>query len=228
MASSRQFSPVPSKDLAATTGAAMLDTMPEVHLLDRLAVVFKHMRLIAVVFAAVVSVAMLESYSATPLYKAQARIVIQDERSTAIGTLNSTDPAYGRTRAVFQHPVHASPEPRPRAANRQDDSRAAGGRAEHVDASDVAAAAGAEPLEQQPAAKPEAPARDESAIESAAIGAFLGGLEIVPVKGTRLVEIVYTSPIRNTRRWRRTRSPRSTCSRTSIQAAEHATTRSTG
>ena len=40
----------------------------------------------------------------------------------------------------------------------------------------------------------EAPAKDETASESAAIGAFLGGLEISPVKGTRLVEIIYSSP----------------------------------
>jgi capsular exopolysaccharide synthesis family protein len=40
----------------------------------------------------------------------------------------------------------------------------------------------------------ETPARDESADESAAIGAFLAGLEIVPVRSTRLVEIVYSSP----------------------------------
>src|SRR5687768_8441183 len=92
--SSRQFSPAGSPDLTATTGGSVLDTVPEVHLLDRLAVVFKHLRLIAAVFAIVVSIAMLESYSATPLYRSQARIVIQDERSTAIGTLNSTDPAY--------------------------------------------------------------------------------------------------------------------------------------
>ena len=90
MSSSRQFSPAASPDV----GVSMLDTAPEVHLLDRLAVVFKHVRLIAAVFAIVVSLAMLESYSATPLYRSQARIVIQDERSTAIGTLNSNDPAY--------------------------------------------------------------------------------------------------------------------------------------
>jgi uncharacterized protein involved in exopolysaccharide biosynthesis len=92
MAGSRQFSPAVSPNIAAA--ASMLETVPEVHLLDRLAVVFKHLRLIAAVFAIVVSLAMLESYSATPLYRSQARIVIQDERSTAIGTLNSNDPAY--------------------------------------------------------------------------------------------------------------------------------------
>jgi succinoglycan biosynthesis transport protein ExoP len=46
-----------------------------------------------------------------------------------------------------------------------------------------------------PAAERElGPAEDETAGESAAIGAFLGGLEIAPVKGTRLVEIIYSSP----------------------------------
>jgi len=58
MAGSRQFSPAVSPDIAAA--ASMLETVPEVHLLDRLAVVFKHLRLIAAVFAIVVSLAMLE------------------------------------------------------------------------------------------------------------------------------------------------------------------------
>ena len=94
MSSSRQFSPAPPPDLTPGTGGSLLDTVPEVHLLDRLAVVFKHMRLISAVFAIVVAMAMLESYSATPMYRSLSRIVIQDERMTAIGTLNSNDPAY--------------------------------------------------------------------------------------------------------------------------------------
>jgi hypothetical protein len=94
MSSSRQFSPAPSPDLTPGTGGSLLDTVPEVHLLDRLAVVFKHVRLISAVFAIVVAMAMLESYSATPMYRSLSRIVIQDERMTAIGTLNSNDPAY--------------------------------------------------------------------------------------------------------------------------------------
>ena len=72
----------------------MLETLPEVHVLDRLAVVFKHLRLIVAVFSVVVAIAMLESYSATPMYQTQARIVIQDERSTAVANLNATGPTY--------------------------------------------------------------------------------------------------------------------------------------
>ncbi len=196
MSSSRQFSPAPKNDLAASTGSSMLDTMPEVHLLDRLAVVFKHMRLIAAVFAVVVSIAMLESYSATPLYKSLARIVIQDERSTAIGTLNSTDPAYWQ-----------DPEPYFNTQYRILQSRGLARRIVKTipppPAAQPSAVSRAMSFPRQvlnrwrrpePVAKSEAPQRDETAIESAAIGAFLGGLEIVPVKGTRLVEIVYTSP----------------------------------
>jgi polysaccharide biosynthesis transport protein len=193
MAGSRQFSPAVSPNIAAA--ASMLETVPEVHLLDRLAVVFKHLRLIAAVFAIVVSLAMLESYSATPLYRSQARIVIQDERSTAIGTLNSNDPAYWQ-----------DPEPYFNTQYRILQSRGLARRViklippPPVTLPTAFARTVAVPRQlvnrwrAQPPSESEAPPKDETAGESAAIGAFLGGLEIAPVKGTRLVEIIYSSP----------------------------------
>ena len=45
-----------------------------------------------------------------------------------------------------------------------------------------------------PAVPVERSAGDETALESALIGQFLSGLQIVPEKATRLVDIVYTSP----------------------------------
>jgi capsular exopolysaccharide synthesis family protein len=196
MSSSRQFSPArPDRQDAAAAQASALEAVPDVHLLDRLAVVVKHLRLILAIFAVVVSIAMLESYSQTPLYQAQARIVIQDERSAAIGGLNAAEAAYwqdpepyfntqyrilqsrGLARRVIKT-LPPPPEPRPssfaramslprRVLNRWRSRPATGG---------------------------EAPARDETVDESAAIGAFLGGLSIVPEMGTRLVEVVYSSP----------------------------------
>jgi uncharacterized protein involved in exopolysaccharide biosynthesis len=94
MSTSRQLSPAGRPDVSAAGVPSVLDTVPEVHLLDRLTVVFKHLKLISSVFAVVVSIAMLESYSQTPLFQAEARIVIQDERSTAIGGLNAAEAAY--------------------------------------------------------------------------------------------------------------------------------------
>ena len=194
MSSSRQFSPAGSPDYAASTGGSMLDTVPEVHLLDRLSVVFKHLRLIAAVFAIVVSIAMLESYSATPLYRSQARIVIQDERSTAIGTLNANDPVYWQdaepyfntqyrilqSRGLARRVIKTLPPP------------------PEVQPTTISRAVSL-PRQiinrwRKPAvSESEAPAVDETANESAAIGGFLSGLSIIPVRGTRLVEIEYSS-----------------------------------
>ena len=199
MLNSRQLSPAAQPDLSTTAGASMLDTLPEVHVLDRLAVVFKHLRLIVGVFTVIVAIAMLESYSATPMYRTQARIVIQDERSTAVANLNASEPAYWQDpepyfntqyrilqsrglarRVVKKLPPPPSPAPstlsKVLSFPRQAINRWRKG-------TPVAAADAAEK-----------PAADESAAELAAVGEFLGGVEIVPVKGTRLVEIVYSSP----------------------------------
>lgn len=195
MLNPRQLSPAVSADLSATAGASMLDTLPDVHLLDRLAVVFRHLRLIVGAFAVVVAIAMLESYSATPMYRTQARIVIQDERSTAVANLNASEPAYwqdpepyfntqyrilqsrGLARRVVRK-LPPAPAPAPSTI-----SRALSLPRQMINRW----------RKKEPAAV-EAPAADETAAELAAIGEFLGGVEIVPVKGTRLVEIVYSSP----------------------------------
>ena len=177
----------------------MLDALPEIHVLDRLATAFKHVRLIGAVFTVVVAIAMLESYSATPMYRTQARIVIQDERSTAVASLNASEPAYwqdpepyfntqyrilqsrGLARRVVRK-IPPSPVPAPSTLSR---------------ALSFPRQAISRWRKQAPAvAAPGAEAHDPdvSAAELAAIGTFLAGVEIVPVKGTRLVEIVYSSP----------------------------------
>ena len=198
MFNSRQLSPAASPDLSATAGASMLDTLPEVHLLDRLAVVFRHLKLIVAVFAVVVALAMLESYSATPMYRTQARIVIQDERSTAVANLNANDPTYWQdpepyfntqyrilqSRGLARRVVRKLPPPPAAAPSTL--SRALSLPRQAINRLRKKTPA--------PAGQNETPAPDETAAELAAIGAFLGGLEIIPVKGTRLVEIVYSSP----------------------------------
>ena len=197
MLNPRHLSPAASPDLSATAGSSMLDTLPEVHLLDRLAVVFRHLRLIVAVFTAVVAIAMLESYSATPMYRAQARIVIQDERSASVANLNASEPSYWQ-----------DPEPYFNTQYRILQSRGLARRVvRKLPPAPVAAPSTLSRALSLPrqflsrwrttptvAAASEAPAPDESAAELAAIGEFLGGVEIVPVKGTRLVEIGYSSP----------------------------------
>jgi capsular exopolysaccharide synthesis family protein len=195
MLNSRQLSPAAPRDLSTAVGASLLEALPEVHVLDRLAVVFRHLRLIVGVFAVVVAIAMLESYSATPMYRTQARIVIQDERTTAVANLNASEPAYWQdpepyfntqyrilqSRGLARRVVPKLPPPP--APTPSTLSRALSFPRQAISQ-----------WRRKPAANADAPLPDESAAELAAIGTFLGGVEIVPVKGTRLVEIVYSSP----------------------------------
>jgi capsular exopolysaccharide synthesis family protein len=178
-----------------------------VHLLDRLTAVFRHRRVAGTAFVIVVGLMMLQTYSKIPLYRASARVEIRDERTTAVGNLNSNDPMFwqdseqyyntqysilrsrGLARRVVNrlqlqnHPLFngAAPQSRgPLGAIRE--ARKTIG----TSVRGLFTGGGAE----QPAEKP---AADESAVESGLISAFLGGVEIVPEKATRLVEIVYTS-----------------------------------
>ena len=195
MLNSRQLSPAVSPDLSTAAGASMLETLPEVHLLDRLATVFRHLRLITGVFAVVLAIAMLESYSATPMYRTQARIVIQDERSTAVSSLTASEPSYWQ-----------DPEPYYNTQYRILQSRGLARRVVRklppapAPAPSTLTRALSLPRQMinrwrtRAAVNVESPAADETAAELAAIAAFLGGVEIAPVKGTRLVEIVYSSP----------------------------------
>jgi polysaccharide biosynthesis transport protein len=180
----------------------------QVHLLDRLTAVFRHRRVAGTAFVIVVGLMMLQTYSKIPLYRASARVQIQDERTTAVGTLNSNDPVFwqdseqyyntqysilrsrGLARRVVErlqlqnHPLFngTAPESRGPLGAVREARRALGTSVRGLFSSG------------KPTAPAEQPAADESAVESSLISAFLGGVQIVPEKATRLVDIVYTSP----------------------------------
>ena len=67
----------------APAGSAPLQPSQELNILDRLAAVYKHRRIVTTVFLFVVAVMMVDSYTTTPMYKAQARLLIEDERYTS-------------------------------------------------------------------------------------------------------------------------------------------------
>ena len=66
----------------------------EVHLLDQLATIYRHRRLVVSVFTVVVTLMMLQSYSTTPLYRAAARVLIDDERTASVRGMDANDPVY--------------------------------------------------------------------------------------------------------------------------------------
>jgi polysaccharide biosynthesis transport protein len=70
----------------ATAAASSLTHVSdgEVHILDRLAVIYRYRRIAAAVFALATAAIMIQSYTSVKLFRAQARLLIQDERSTAV------------------------------------------------------------------------------------------------------------------------------------------------
>jgi capsular exopolysaccharide synthesis family protein len=66
----------------------------DIHLLDRLSAIYRHRRLVVSVFAIVVTLMMLQSYSTIPLFRATARVQIDDEQSVLVTGLDTSDPVY--------------------------------------------------------------------------------------------------------------------------------------
>jgi succinoglycan biosynthesis transport protein ExoP len=200
----------PPQPLAAVTPHTATATAPPpplpqtvqpTHLLDRLATLFRHLRLIVAVFSIVFVIGMLQSFSTVPRYRARATVLIQDERTTSITSLNANDRTYWE-----------DPEPYFNTQFQILKGRALGRRAiQKLDLvkkglptsnqGDLVSSVSALRLKLTDAVRSavtstpntEAPAPDENAKESATIAAFMGGVQVTPIKGTRLVEVSYDS-----------------------------------
>jgi succinoglycan biosynthesis transport protein ExoP len=203
------------QDLQQTTGSTESSSSrpqsssgQQVHLLDRLSAVFRHRRVAGAAFVIVVGLMMIQTYSKIPLYRASAKVLIQDERTTAVSNLNANDPIFwqdseqyyntqysilrsrGLAKRVVQrlnlqnHPLFNGTAPQSRGPlSLVRETRQALGKSVRGLFSRGKA--------ETPSEKP---AVDESALESSLISQFLGGVEIVPEKATRLVEVGYVSP----------------------------------
>jgi uncharacterized protein involved in exopolysaccharide biosynthesis len=56
----------------------------DIHILDRLAVLYRYRRIATTVFVLSAAAMMIQGYSSIQMYRAQARLLIEDERSTAV------------------------------------------------------------------------------------------------------------------------------------------------
>ena len=88
----------------------------DLHILDRLTAVHRHRRLAMTVFLLVVMVMMLQSYSTVPMFRAQARLLIEDERSTMVMGMSPNDPSFWMDPAPYfetQYEIPPSSPPSP-------------------------------------------------------------------------------------------------------------------
>ena len=198
----------PSVHAAQAGGAPAQVRMPtqDAHLLDRLGVLVRHRKLIAAVFGLTVGIMMLQTYSTVPTYRSHAQILIQDERATAVSALKQTDPAFwadpepyyktqynilrsrGLARRIVRKleiqnvPEFAGRLPQPRGPLAA--VAAVRGRLKNAVAAIVS-------LVRPSAPATEARAPDESAEEAGYVGALIGRIQVMPLQGTRLVDLYF-------------------------------------
>jgi capsular exopolysaccharide synthesis family protein len=180
--------------------AAAAPSREDVHLLDRIAIVYRYRRVALVVFVLTTIAMMVQGYSNVRLYQTHARILIEDERSTAVPGISSPDSTYWE-----------DPEP-----YRQTQYRILKGRdltrrvVERLNLQNVAEFNGTEPpppslttivrefashltgpRRAATAAAAERTATDPAGDQSPLIDAFLSRVDIVPVTGSKLVDVYF-------------------------------------
>jgi capsular exopolysaccharide synthesis family protein len=179
-------------------------TPQPVHLLDRLGAVVKHRRMAGAAFVVVTGVLMVQSYSEVPMYRTSSRVMIQDERTMAVGSLNANDPMFWQESDQYYNTQYSILRSRGLARRvvrrlQLQNHQPPAGRARQSAGGIIAdlrqkISTGVRQLAgRQPAAPIEPPAPDEDAIEAGLINQFLSGVDIVPERTTRLVEIGYKS-----------------------------------
>ncbi len=174
----------------------------DVHLLDRVAVLYRYRRLATAVFVLSAAAILIQGYTSVQMYQAQAQIMIEDERATAVPGLNGADSMY-----------YEDPEPYYNTQYRILKGRDLTRRViKKLDLGSIPEFNGtAEPpatpatyihqaknrlvdlLSPSTPAPVEAPKIDETADESALVSAFISRVEVAPIRGSRLVNVSFTA-----------------------------------
>ncbi|HKB11803.1 MAG TPA: polysaccharide biosynthesis tyrosine autokinase [Vicinamibacterales bacterium] len=171
-------------------------------MLDRLAVLYRYRRICVTTFVLVTAALTIQGYSTTQMFQAQARLLIEDERSTAVPGLQNDQNTYyedpepyyqtqykilkGRdlTRRVVRklhlenNPEFNGKKPAPPSASSL--------------LQDVKSKVMSLTRMTQPPAE-EAPKVDETADESALVSGFIGRVNVEPVRGSHLVDVTFLS-----------------------------------
>jgi succinoglycan biosynthesis transport protein ExoP len=195
--------PRPAPSVGAPRAASYSPADQDVHLLDRLAIVYRYRRIAATVFVLTTTALMIQGYSTIRLFEAQARLLIEDERSATMPGITDSSNAYyqdpepyyqtqyrilkGRDLvrrvvkqlhlenvAEFNGKAEPPPTPVTIARNLRD-------RLIHL------VRPGA------PAAPQEEPKPDETSDESAFVDSFISRVTVAPVADSRLVDVLFTA-----------------------------------
>jgi capsular exopolysaccharide synthesis family protein len=175
-------------------------TETDTHLLDRLAIIYRYRRVAFVVFVLTTIAMMIQGYSNIPYYQAHARLLIEDERSTVMPGMQ--DSSYwedaepyrqtqyrilkgrGLTRRVIKRlNVQDVPEFNGTAAPRTTLTMTVRDLVQRIRGKSRPA----------PAEPSEPPKVDETFDESPLVDGFLSRVDVVPVTGSKLVDVFFQS-----------------------------------
>ena len=197
--STANASPAPAHQPAARKTAGLFSPDPNVHLFDRLAIIIKHWKSAVAVAVLVVAGMMYQTFTTVPLYRAQARIQIDEEQTTAQTDFKESSLVYsdpepyyqtqykilqGRDlalRAVKRLKLETVPEFNGRGATPPFLTQVI----RRIKAQITA------PFRGNPGAAQPGPVRP--ATENQQADAFLGRIQVVPVRGSRLVDVYFVS-----------------------------------
>jgi capsular exopolysaccharide synthesis family protein len=205
-----ESSPSPARAAApppsSSTGGASVPPPPlynpdaDVHILDRLAVLYRYRRIAIAVFVLATAAMMIQGYSNEKVYRAQARLLIEDERAAAVPGVSADnfyeDPElYYKTqyrilrgrdltrRVVRKLNLGSVPEfngtaqrPSTPASMIRDVERKL-----------------VQLIKPAPAEPQEAPKVDETPDESSLVNDFIGRVGVEPVTGSKLVDVTFDS-----------------------------------
>jgi capsular exopolysaccharide synthesis family protein len=189
----------PSGPIHAPKPPPTYSTDRDVHLLDRLAILYRYRRVSAAVFALTALVLMIQGYSNVTRYEAQARLLIEEERSTAMPGITSAIDAYYEDPVPYyntQYRILRGRELARRVVRKLQlqDVPEFNGTAPQASTPRVWLHDARQRLLAlvRPAPEPiEPPKPDETSAESAMIAAFLGRVRVVPVPDSKLVDVFF-------------------------------------
>ncbi|HZR23172.1 MAG TPA: polysaccharide biosynthesis tyrosine autokinase [Vicinamibacterales bacterium] len=175
----------------------------DVHILDRLAVIYRYRQVATAVFILTTAAMMIQGYSSIQLFQSRAQIMIEDERSTMVPGITNAENTYfedpepyyrtqyrilkGRDlarRVIKRLHLETVPEFNGTAVKPTGPAVALRNFQDKLLALVRPAPAITTPVE--------APKADESSDESAMVSAFLAKVDVIPIQGSRLVDVTFT------------------------------------
>jgi succinoglycan biosynthesis transport protein ExoP len=185
---------------AAMPPAPQFSIDADVHLLDRLAVIYRYRYIAITVFVLSAAAMMIQGYTTVQMFEAQARLLIENERSTTLPGLTTSagefyedpEPYYETQYKILRGRDLARRVVRTLKLDTVPEFNGTAVRPPGL--SDIAHKLKDRALGLvTPPAAVEPPKPDESSDESALVSAFISRVNVSPVRGSRLVDVSFTS-----------------------------------